>query len=65
MTDVHPEMAQAALSKAEGSDFERFVNDFHPSLTGSEFQPLGGRHVVVGTRLAAPSRGPSSFPLDG
>ena len=44
MIDVHPEIAQVALSKVEGSDFERFVNDFYPSLVGSEFQPLGGRH---------------------
>src|SRR6478609_144129 len=44
MTDIHPEIARVAFSLVEGSDFERFVNAFYPSLAGIDFQPLGSRH---------------------
>jgi hypothetical protein len=39
---ISTELVSIALDKVEGSTFERFVNDFFPSISGSEFMPLGG-----------------------
>ena len=41
---VHPDLVKIALDRAEGFQFERFVNDFYPKLVGASFVPLGGIH---------------------
>jgi hypothetical protein len=41
---VHPDLVKIALDKAEGFQFERFVNDFYPSIVGARFVPVGGMH---------------------
>jgi hypothetical protein len=41
---VHPDLVKIALDKAEGFQFERFVNDFYPSIIGAKFVPVGGVH---------------------
>jgi hypothetical protein len=39
---VHPDLVKIALDKAEGFQFERFVQDFYSKLVGASFVPLGG-----------------------
>ncbi len=39
---IHPDLIKIALDKAEGYQFEAFVNAFYPGLVGSRFIPLGG-----------------------
>jgi hypothetical protein len=41
---VHPDLVKIALDKVEGFQFERFVNDFYPTMVGASFVPLGGVH---------------------
>jgi len=41
---VHPDLVKIALDKTEGFQFERFVNDFYPSIVGAKFVPVGGVH---------------------
>jgi hypothetical protein len=42
MSAINTELVKVALDRVEGSTFERFVNDFYPSLAGGGFYPLGG-----------------------
>lgn len=42
MGEVHPDIAAIALAKAEGFEFERFINDLYPRVVGNEYVPLGG-----------------------
>ncbi|MGK5443244.1 hypothetical protein ACSNN7_15715 [Micromonospora sp. URMC 105] len=42
MATINTELVKIALDRVEGSTFERFVNDFYPSLAGGNFFPLGG-----------------------
>lgn len=39
---IHGDLIEIALSKGNGTDFERFTNFFYPALAGVEFIPLGG-----------------------
>ena len=41
---IHPDLAEIALERAEGTSFERFVHTFYPHLAGGNFVPLGGMH---------------------
>jgi hypothetical protein len=41
---VHPDLVKIALDKAEGFQFERFVQDFYSPLVGASFVPVGGMH---------------------
>lgn len=41
---VHSDVVAVALDKAEGSTFERFVNEFLPAITGADYVPMGGMH---------------------
>lgn len=41
-TNIHPDLAEIALEKAEGSAFEGFAKDFLSALEGRDFIPLGG-----------------------
>ena len=44
MVYIAREVAEIALSKASGQDFERYANAVFSSLFGAEFVPLGGMH---------------------
>lgn len=39
---ISPELVRIALARVEGFQFERFVNDFYPAISGRGFVPLGG-----------------------
>lgn len=39
---THPDLVAVALDRVEGFAFERFVNDYFPSIMGASFVPLGG-----------------------
>lgn len=39
---ISPELVRIALDRVEGFQFERFVNDFYPAISGRGFVPLGG-----------------------
>ena len=39
---VHPDLIEVALSKVEGFQFERFVNDLYPLVVGKSYVPIGG-----------------------
>ena len=41
---VNEELAEIALDRIGGADFERFFQSFYPALTDIEFVPLGGMH---------------------
>ena len=44
MKEIHHELIEIALDKAEGFPFERFATDFLSSVEGRNFIPLGGVH---------------------
>jgi hypothetical protein len=44
MTEIDHRLADIALDRVSGSDFEAFVNAFYPALAGIEFVPTGGIH---------------------
>jgi hypothetical protein len=39
---VSTDLVRVALERAEGTPFERFVNDFFPAIAGGSYVPLGG-----------------------
>lgn len=41
---IHTDLVEVALDRVTGTVFERFVNDFYPTLAGISFVPLGGVH---------------------
>ncbi|MDO3702705.1 hypothetical protein Q3W71_13610 [Micromonospora sp. C28SCA-DRY-2] len=39
---INTELVRVALDRVDGSTFERFINQFYPSVVGADFFPLGG-----------------------
>lgn len=62
---ISPDLVRIALDKVEGFPFERFVNDFYPSIVGRAFVPLGGVKDGGGDAFQEPihqdDRKPESF----